>query len=188
MIIGLTGPQRSGKDEVCSVVVREIGAKYLSIADEIKLACREFFLDQFKDDDKDKKVPWLANHTPRDLMIHVGQLDEFNGSLWVDRMMKRKYQGPDVLHVISSVGKPVQWKAIQKFCLNQRDRCALVRVSRPGTSFADNRRDVEDYRLTPLIKNEGTLDDLQRKTLKVFKEMLEEAHLWDRSSLEVTNY
>lgn len=144
MIIGLTGAQTVGKTTVMNVLIEKFNAVPLSIAAQIKAHTHALVGVNFPETEKDKPQEILGGKAPRDLYIHIGNLDEYFHDLWVDKMFRAGYQGPDALHVIESVGKQFQWDRVKEFARIQRDECCILNITRAGIEYNDNRHPIVD--------------------------------------------
>lgn len=152
LIVGLFGPQRSGKNEVVNHLVEKHGFVGLSISHAIKEhAYRLLDIPAFPDAVKDTPQVILNGKTPRDLYVHIGQIDEYKPALWVDHVVASMAGNPNGNYVIESVGKLIQWKAL---LLNSPIRdIELVEVRRPGKFYQDNRSHIYDRYFTSVIEN-----------------------------------
>lgn len=188
MIIGLTGPQRAGKTTVARILMQKHGAHFMSIGDMLKTAAHDLLgiYPKFPDEIKDEPHPALNGKTPRELYVHVGQLDEFQGDLWVKKMLRERFQGPDSFHVVESVGKQIQWQAIRKFAFVQRCPCVIWDVMRDGAEYMDNRGAIVDHRGMFHINNNGTHGELADNVTALFNKLKENPYPWFIEKEDVT--
>lgn len=130
----------------------------LSIVAHIKDEAHRLVGRSFTDQEKDTPHSHLGGKTPRELYIYVGNLDEFNHPLWVQRMLRAGYQGPDELHIIESVGKQHQFTEVVRFCERAGDGVVILDVSRPDHTYKDNRSEIKDSMPHLVLSNDGDLE------------------------------
>lgn len=156
-LIALTGPQRSGKNEVVEVL-KERGFQHLSLSQPFKDIAHDWAGRTFTDAEKDTKFECLNGRTPREFYIQVATAEQFVPSLWVCKMLYEVNQ-PDC--VIESVGNQRQWWEILRIA--KPDRALVVRIVRPNFEWKDNRGWIRDPHPNALILNNGTLKELWNK-------------------------
>jgi len=159
MIIGLTGPQRAGKTTILCLLATKHRFHPMSIAALIKDEAHRYVGKTYSDEEKDRPMPELGGKTPRDLYIQVGNLDETVRDLWVKRMFRSQYQGPDEWHVIESVGKQFQYTEIVRMCERARD----------GVVILDSRYSVDETvgKIKAAVAEKGIMlfDDIDQAAL-----------------------
>lgn len=171
MIIGLTGPQRAGKTTAWNRAGEKHGAHRLSIAEQIKEVSHFLLETKFSDAEKDVQFEQLKWATPRHVYIYVGNMDEFDNGLWVRRMFRSGYQGPEALHIVESVGKMFQWYHIMKFALQNNDQCAILDIQRPDHEYKDSRTAIMDFLPMMRIENNGLIDRFHKDVDEVIHTM-----------------
>lgn len=181
MIIGLTGPQRAGKTTAWNYFAEKYGAIKLSIGQSIKDVSHQMMGMVFTEEEKDEPLEQLNGRTPRDLYIHVGNLDEYKHSLFVDVMFKQGYQGPGSIHVIESVGKPFQYQAVLEFAMRNSDECCIVDISRPGHEYKDSRSPILDWLPVIEIENGSSVDEYYENLDKAYRYMVRNDYSRDPS-------
>jgi hypothetical protein len=173
MIIAIAGRARSGKDTAAQVLVSE-GFSVIRFADPLKdmlralLASAGYIPDQIEShiegDQKLRSIPELCDVTARFLMQRLGGewgRDTIHKDLWVRLALTRaaKYRDtviPDCRH------------------FNEADAIrnaggTVIRVTRPGIVKLDHQSEnfIDSLNVDFEIVNDGTLDDLQQKVLKI---------------------
>ena len=170
MIIGLTGSQRAGKTTAWNYFHETHGAIKLSIGQAIKDISHKLLGTVFMEQEKDLSMPELNGKTPRDLYIHVGNMDEFKHSLFVEEMLRQGYEGPGSVHVIESVGKPFQYLSILQHSMRNNDTCCILDIIRPGYEYKDSRRPIADWKPPIEVVNGDSVDE--------FYKQLDEAYVY----------
>lgn len=177
-ILGLFGPQRAGKSTLTGILRSRKSFLDLSISKAIKDECETLMGMTFREEDKDTKLPVLNGKSPRDLYIHIGQLDEFVPSWWIDRLFRRfsveaiKQRGG----VIESVGKQAQWDWMVYHAAPLNVRCHLISVSRPGYDYKDNRTPVVGREDPYIVENDGDETDFRSEMQDQAAEILADVY------------
>lgn len=170
MLIGLTGPARSGKDTVGNMLRDGQGFTRVAFADPIRRMVAEVLdvpVDRLYDGPfKDTPVKWLLGRTPRYLMQTVGTewgREQVDRDLWLKIAMRKVDEGG--LVVITDVRFENEADAI-------RQRGGFIwHIERPDApkveahvSEAGVQRQLFDY----VIHNDGDLAKLQRTVDEAF--------------------
>ena len=163
MIIGLSGYARSGKDEVAKILVEEYGYTRAAFADKI----REFLYETNPQIGGNRlqhlidTYGWeVAKSQPevRHLLqsIGVGARKLLGDDIWIYQVLKDLHPSDKV--VISDV------RFINEAeCIGARGG-QLWRIKRTGVEAVNSHvseHDMDGYQVDKILKNEGTLEELQ---------------------------
>ena len=166
MIIGLSGYARSGKDEVAKILVEDYGYKRVAFADKI----RELLLEtnpQVRDGFRIKNVVsaygWdeakvLFPEVRRLLQdLGVGARKTFGEWFWIEQAMRKVSFADNV--VVTDVRFTNEADFIKKY-----DDSQIWRIKRSGIEAVNSHvseHDMDGYPVDKILKNEGTLEELQ---------------------------
>ena len=157
--VGVSGPPRAGKNTIVDYLVEVYGFHHLAVSTPIKEMSHDYAQSLFTEADKDQPQEILNGKTPRDLYIHVGNLDEFVPWLWAEPTA-RKIGDPEANWVIESVGKQGQWDTF--LAMRPTPQLYVLAVDRPGCAW-DNRSAIDDYVLAYDVLNDGTIERLHQQ-------------------------
>lgn len=169
LLVGLFGPPRSGKNSVVEVFVNKFAFVPLSISGPIKEKSHEVAGIAYSEDEKDCSKKELSGRTPRDLYIHLGNLDDFVPQYWVDETIKRISPHRGARYIIESVGKQHQWNRILESGIVPRIH--LVEVDRPGCKW-DSRTPIVDSKPAWHVFNDTTLVSLETQAASIADKIL----------------
>lgn len=164
ILIALSGPPRSGKNEVTNRLRDTWGYTHLSISSYMKDLAHDIMKVSFSEEEKDIPKIILNGKTPRDLYIHLGGMEQFNPYMFVTpvyQYIRHMIENSDNhKFVIESIGRQAQWN----FLIAERacKKMVIFNISREGTSW-DSREPVKDCFPTYNITNNGSLDELNTK-------------------------
>ena len=192
MLIGLIGKKQTGKDTVADHLVRKYGYQRYSLADPMKVACRNIFLmsDEQLWGDQKEEVDLRYNTTPRKILQVIGtelfQYDIYNHipemkggvpprELWINRfkLWYNRLIDPNckVIQrhafdvVVSDVRFPHEAKVIKEL------GGMLVKVLRPSeNSVIDghaSEQEMDGIEFDYLIINDETIRELHMKIDKL---------------------
>lgn len=169
MIIGLAGYAQSGKDTVAKYLVENHGYTRIAFADKIRefvyemnplISGNNFRSGQTVKDMVDELGWDIAKQVTdvRQILQRTGVAarEVFGKDFWVEAALADTYKGAK--YVITDVRFKNEVEAIER-----RDG-QLVRVIRPGVDAVNDHvseRDLDDYKFDRVIKNSGTLEDLE---------------------------
>jgi hypothetical protein len=133
-VVGLHGPERSGKDTAAAVFVRRYGWAHVKFADGVYLEAHQLYpeLAGVADEDKDRPLKWLGGRSKRDILIEIGQSrrgqdPDYWVKAWIERVRAENAAGRAV--VCSDVRMDNEAAAIRRL------GGLIVAVSRPGVGF-----------------------------------------------------
>lgn len=180
-VIGLMAADRAGKDTVANVLVEQGWAKF-AFADALKEAIyvlnprvavgyNSFFLQDLLDDNGEE---WVKEHSPeyREMLIRFGTetLREHLGFqyIWIDKLLQRissadKWVIPPKGIVITDVRDPLEVTAVTE---ELGGYIIELRSSRGAGHYAsDEQLDEMRQRVSYVITNDSSLEDLHREAL-----------------------
>lgn len=106
MIVGISGKSKAGKDELFKFA-KWSGFEKVSFASPLKIMAKEAFgLDEYQvnGDGKDAPTALLDGHTPRELLIELGNLfRKYDNQYWVKAAMKYVQQNSDRNFMVTDV-------------------------------------------------------------------------------------
>lgn len=176
MIIGLTGPKRSGKDTFAEALVKE-GFTLVRFADPLKDMLRSLYRSAGVDEEtierkiegdlKEKSCPILCGKTPRHAMQTLGTewRDMIGRDLWTNIWASKVDQLDDV------VTPDVRFH--HETAPLKRREGVIFRVERPGRKNSDvHISETEMMSIEPneVVRNDGTIEDLHTKAKELLVE------------------
>lgn len=176
-MIGLSGPQRSGKTTVLDILCKNHRFHRMSIADQIKAHAHQLVGRAFTEAEKDAPQDFLNGKTPRDLYIMVGNMDDLVHNLWVNKMFRTQYEGADEFHVVESVGKMFQMVEIVRYCERARDGVVILDIRRPGFEYKDTRTPIQDTYPTLYLNNDAGIDKVVSELNELIANMPKLRHI-----------
>lgn len=177
LIIGLSGPAGSGKDEAAAIFLAELEnaclhADQMALADPIKEICDTLFMmspdDMNTFEGKEKPCEMYPDRTNREMLQKVGTecfRDVISETIWIDILLKRaEYFGYDVV-VISDIRFENEAKLV-------KENGFLIHIAPEFDGFTGITREGDaahaseaGYDQIPdqVIINDGTLEEFQEK-------------------------
>lgn len=173
VVIGLFGPQRSGKNTVVDHLVHVYRFQPHSISERMKDLAHALADREWGDDDKDRRSFDLNGHMPRDLYVHIGLLERFLPTVWIDPVVDKIRKSSHKCHVIESVGTQQQWYHIARQLTGYR--LILVEVIRPGFTYKDNREPITDFDTSWRLVNDKDIGTFQHKVDRLVTDLRTDA-------------
>ncbi|MCU6709326.1 hypothetical protein M6D81_11470 [Paenibacillus sp. J5C_2022] len=182
--IALTGPLRSGKDEIGNRLCQRHGYVRFAFGDGIKDVCRRLYPDRFADKAGNRKKP-------RALLQGVGQaLRQFDEDIWVrqcfaeieDSQGIAGHYGIVERAVITDLRQPNEYERCRAegFVIIRVKAAAGLRIQRAVESsdtFAaadlthETEQHTDGFDVDYEIVNDGTLDELYRRVDELMTEI-----------------
>jgi hypothetical protein len=169
MIIGLSGYARSGKDEVAKILVQEYGYERVAFADAIRHLLYELNPVIVNDDlSRSSTVKDLVDEEGWDIAksdpevrlllqnLGVGARKIIDEEVWIKTALNYVASGSKI--VVTDVRFSNEAEALKKL------DAQLWRISRSGVNAINkhvSETAMDDYKFDQILKNEGTLEDLQ---------------------------
>jgi len=169
ILIGLVGPPRCGKNIVTDIICQYYQAVHLSISDPMKCEAHRIANRIFREEEKDTPQKILSGKTPRDLYIHLGDIDNFVPNYWIDETIKLISPRAGARYVIESIGKQFQWNRILESAIVPRMH--LIEIRRKGCVW-DSRTPIKDYKHVWVIENDWDIRHLEAKTKELMDHIL----------------
>lgn len=176
VLIGVSGKMQHGKDAFAFALTQLFGFRRAAFADSLKAACGEIFgfsTEQMYGAEKETPDPYW-NLTPRDVMQRFGteaMRSTFGADIWVRSLMRTIEAQPLAFWVVPDVRFPNEAEAIKAA------GGIVVRIERPTGAAASTH--ISELALDSwqgfdaLIKNDGSLQDLEDKAAQLFLWLLD---------------
>ena len=172
MLILLNGPPRSGKDTAGQWLSKWLGLPLVKLTAPLDRAIAAFFQISpqrwayLREEGKDQPAPELFGYTPRQVLISLGEH-------WAKPLLGQDVFGQlaPKYGIITDVGFRPEAEA-----LVQPDHTFLVRIHRPGCTFANDSRsyiDLSDLNVpTYDLNNSSTLEAYQQAVYNLSTQLL----------------
>ena len=175
MIIGLAGPANSGKDTVAEIILNTFPNFYTdSFAYGVKqIVCELFsvdrdFIETYKRNPEN--APGL-NMSMRDILRFIGDgVKKIKPSVWIDDLFKRTNNKHVIVTDVRYIDEMEELKKRGAFILligrheNNIDQHAseITTSELVNSYFAHDSNNKHEHLIDCFIKNDGTLDDLEK--------------------------
>lgn len=165
MLIGISGKSKAGKDELFKFA-KLSGFEKVSFASPLKTMAKEAFgLDEYQvnGDGKDEVTELLDGHTPRELLIELGNLyRRYDSQYWVKAAMKYVQENSDRNFMVTDVRYVNEAEAIRN------NGGIIVRLerhpSRDGLVSAETKASPSETALDDYKKFDFVLDAADNAT------------------------
>lgn len=168
MRIALTGPMRSGKDEVAAYLTEAYGFQRLAFGDGIRRVCEQLYPEQF-----------ILQGKPRYLLQSFGQFArQHDPDVWVNQVMtelfhREYYAGHPLDVVITDLRQPNEYERLRAegFAVIRILASEPVRMERmqecgdvvsEGALFHETETHYPHFAVDAEIHNEGTREELRQ--------------------------
>ena len=176
MLFGICGKAGSGKDTIGDYLVNSYGFKKIALADPIKRLVEDIFVlsheevhDRVR---REEPMPDWDNWSVRKLLQFIGTemfRNQLFDDIWVKSLWKRVNSDKDSNYVVTDIRFPNELSYLRD---NSSKDFVSVKVVRDGCkgSVGIQGHESEKYELETdfLIKNDGTIEDLQRKVDELY--------------------
>lgn len=179
-VILLNGPPRCGKDTVANYICRRFDAHHHKHALILQRAVSALFAVPWPEwqarYEPDKDTPWetLEGLTPRQAMIWVSEevmKPRFGHTYFGRKLAATITAGRAPLNVISDCGFQLEQDPI--ISTFGAENCILIRIHRPGTSFANDSRSYITAPCTSVdLPNTGGVPELYERAERIMEEFL----------------
>lgn len=169
-LVGITGPARSGKDTFAEFLRAYLGGTIYSMADPIRNMLRGIGIDMndpYWQSRKEEPIP-VFGKSPRELMQTLGTewgRDQVNPQIWVILAHHFRMNDPNTALIVPDIRFENEARWI-------RDSGGLiVRIERDNLSTVKKHSSEAGIKVLPqdlVVKNNGTLEDLQVAAREVF--------------------
>lgn len=177
MIIGVIGNKFNGKDSVGDILVRCLGYEKNSFANPLKEGCRHIFGfndEQLYGDEKETEDAYWGI-TPRQALQFTGTelfrncmsnlISDVGHDFWIKRLEKELVNNKKI--VVCDVRFQNELDMIKK------NNGIIIKVERDGIEKNEfsthDSENIDNLKYDHLIKNNGTLEELEQKVLDLFK-------------------